>query len=82
MDANIAKNLYKHALGELAANYLESLEAGEPRLLAESEAVKLIAEIKAILDDKALDDPACFRRIEAIVDAFHARGVPISRHDW
>ncbi len=82
MNENIAKNLYKNALGELAVKYLESLEPQEIRPLAESEAVKLIAEIQGILNDETLEDPECFRRIDAIVDAFHARGIPTDRHDW
>lgn len=82
MDLQTAKILYKNALGELAVNYLESLEPQEIRPLAESEAVKLIAEIQGILNDEALEDPECFRRIDAIVDTFHARGIPVNRHDW
>lgn len=82
MDLQTAKILYKNALGELAANYLESLGPQEIRPLAESEAVKLIAEIQGILNDETLEDPECFRRIDAIVDAFHDRGISVNRHDW
>ncbi len=82
MNENIAKKLYESALRELAANYLESLGPQEILPLAESEAVKLIAEIQGILNDEALEDPECFRRIDAIVDAFHDRGIPTDRHDW
>lgn len=82
MDLQTAKILYKNALGELAVKYLESLEPQEIRPLAESEAVKLIAEIQGILNDEALEDPECFRRIDAIVDTFHDHGIPTARHDW
>lgn len=49
---------------------------------AGSAALQVLTEIKTILDDDALDDPACFRRIDAIVDAFHKSGISTIRHDF
>ncbi len=49
---------------------------------AESAAVRVLAEIRTVLDDEALDDPTCFRRIDAIVSAFHAQGISTTRHDF
>ncbi len=46
------------------------------------EAVELLEKIRAILDDDSLSDPACFHRIDAMVDAFQTAGVPTARHDW
>ncbi len=46
------------------------------------EAVALLEQIKAILDDDSLPDPECFRRIDAIVDAVQGAGIPTTRHDW
>lgn len=37
----------------------------------------LIARIKAVLDGETLDDPPCFFRIEAIVEAFQTAGLPV-----
>ncbi len=82
MDLQTTRKLYENALGELAAKYLESLDPEEIRPLMESRALELISQIKSILDDETLEDPGCFRRIDAMVDAFHDHGVPVSRHDW
>lgn len=82
MEPKLAKALYENALGELAAKYLEFLRPADLVPLAESNALKLIAEIQAILNDDTLEDPACLHRIDAIVDAFHARNISTSRHDW
>lgn len=82
MDLQTMRNLYENALGELAVKYLESLDPQEIRSLAESKALELISQIKSILDDDAVDDPECFHRIDAMVDAFHDHGVPTARHDW
>ncbi len=46
------------------------------------EAVELLEKIRAILDDDSLPDPACFHRIDAMVDAFQTAGLPTARHDW
>ena len=51
-----------------------------PRLNAE--AMDLISEIKAILDDDTTEDPACFQQIDRIVSAFWAKGIYTPRHDW
>ena len=82
MEPKLAKALYENALGELAAKYLEFLRPADLVPLAESNALKLIAEIKAVLDDDSLEDPTCFQRIDALVDAFYARNVHTPRHDW
>ena len=82
MKQDLSRAMYENAIGRLAVSYLESLRAEELPPLAESNALELIAEIKAILDNDALEDPECFYRIDAIVDAFHARNVSTVRHDW
>ena len=82
MESDITMAMYAAAIGTLILKYVQALS---PELLsqaAESEAMKLISEIQAVLDDESLDDPACFRRIDGIVDAFFDRGLPTGRHDW
>lgn len=49
---------------------------------ADSEALRVLEEIRRVLDDDTLDDPDCFNRIEAIVKAFHGHEISTSRHDW
>lgn len=54
------------------------------RLMAErvaGEAARILSEIKKVLDDKSLDDPECFCRIDAIVDIFYQSGLSTRRHE-
>ncbi|MCI9512532.1 MAG: hypothetical protein HFG13_09150 [Oscillibacter sp.] len=44
--------------------------------------MQVSAEIQTILNDETPDDPACFRRIDAIVEAFHRNGLSAARHDF
>ena len=82
MDSDILKNMYAQAIGQEAVKYISSLRPGDVAPLINREALSLLTEIRAVLDDASLDDPQCFRRIEALVDAFHAHGIPTDRHDW
>lgn len=77
-----AKELYAKSLGDYLLNYLQSVTPADILPLAEHSAVLLLHEIQAILDDETLDDPVCFRRIDAIVDAFHKNGLATTRHDF
>ena len=46
-----------------------------------SQAEALVAEIWAILEDPALDDPACLQKIEAVLTAYYRRlGLRSARH--
>lgn len=81
MSQDLSRAMYENAVGKLVVDYLESLGNVDLPALAEYSALKLVAEVKAILDDDGLEDPACFRRIDALVDAFHAGNVPTHRHD-
>lgn len=85
LDQNIPvfRDLLAKALGDHLIDHLLSSMAPEDILsLAESSAGTLLREIQAILDDESLDDPTCFRRIDAIVSAFHKQGVGTTRHDF
>ena len=79
MDNAVMKQLYAKAIGELVVQYLDTIGEEEIARLAEGEAVTLIRRIREALDDPALD--ACFRRVDAIVSAFHAAGIPTRRHE-
>ena len=82
MEQDLSRAMYENAIGKLAVDYLEYQGTHGLPALAESSALKLVAEIKAVLDDDSLEDPECFRRIDALVDAFSARNVYTPRHDW
>ena len=82
MNPEIPQALYERTVEQLAMTHVRALSADEliPRLNAE--ALDLLSEIKAILDDQTTEDPACFRRIDEIVRAFWAKGIYTPRHDW
>lgn len=82
MDTEIPKALYEKTVEQMVLTYVSGLSVDElvPRLNAE--AMDLLSQIKAILDDDTVEDPECFRRIDAIVRAFWAKGVYTPRHDW
>lgn len=83
MDLSIFEELYAQAIGREALKYLSGADVREAAAQeARSAALQVLTEIKTILDDDTLDDPACFRRIDAIVDAFHKSGISTIRHDF
>lgn len=82
MNEQILKDVYAKAIGDLTLRYLESLHHKDIIPATESNALDIIAQIKAVLDDETLNDPECFRKIDAIVDIFHANGLDAARHDW
>ncbi len=72
----VSEALCSRAVGQETLNFVKSRgeDIGET---VKDEALELLEKIRAILDD-----PQCFRRIEAIVDAFSDAGIPTARHDW
>ncbi|MCX4372879.1 MAG: hypothetical protein OSJ58_13855 [Dysosmobacter sp.] len=82
MNTELAESLYAGVIGRQVLRYVESLRPDELLPMVESEAMNLISEIKAILDDETTDDPECFHRIGAILNAYEERSVHPLRHDW
>ncbi len=62
--------------------HIKSLRVEELLPQIESEAMELLSEILQALDDETTEDPECFRRIAAIVQAYQDRGIVVLRHDW
>lgn len=51
--------------------------------LMETQCYTMLKQIKAVLEDDTLEDPACFQRIEAIMSIFEGLGIAIAnRHDF
>ncbi len=75
--------LAAQAIGEAVMDYLEENMTYE-RLFQEAEhrALKALEDIREALDDEFLDDPECFSRIEAIINALENHGIYTSRHDF
>lgn len=83
MEDPIFEELYAQAIGKQVLKYL--LKEGVLDMLAqetESAALRVLSEIQTILNDDEMDDPSCFRRIDAIVNAFHTQGLSTVRHDF
>lgn len=81
-DYDIARGMYAASIGEVVMTYIDRSDPHGLRSLAESEAVKPIAKIRAVLDDDTKEDPDCFHRIDEIVRAFGESGLYTPRHDW
>lgn len=83
MELNTQEELTARAIGLAVMRYLKREEtAREIARETEAEAVKILEEIRSTLDDLTLDDPACFRRIEAILGVLEEHGMDAPRHDW
>ena len=76
------KEFYAKALGDYIMSFIKQVTLEDMLFYMQLNSVTLLAQIKLILDDESLDDPSCFRRIDAIVSQFHAQGISTSRHDF
>lgn len=81
-DSVARRSIYARTIGEQVLGYLAHLDPQQLAGEADSSAMALVESIRLILEDATLDDPECFSRIDAIVDAFSAAGIYVSRHDW
>lgn len=81
-EAYMQKLMMERAIGTAVLEYVRGYEP--QRLLSEmnSDALRLLEQIREILEDDSLDDPECFQKIEAIVTAFQRYGLPVARHDF
>lgn len=76
----IEERFYAQEIGWEVLRYVKKLNVHELSQKADNEAITMIKEIKAILDDLSLDDADCFLRIDAIVRTFHKYDLPTNRH--
>lgn len=77
----VSRSLRRAALGQLAQEYLSSLPREAVEREARSQAEAALGEIWAILENPALDDPACMQKIEAVLTVYYRRlGVRSTRH--
>ena len=84
MELRIEDELYARALGWEVLRYIQDQEDRLHNMKQDTEgdALRVLEQLKRILDDPTLDDPDCFLRIEHIVQAFYAHGISTTRHDW
>lgn len=79
MDWAVSEELIAQAIGQAA---MRCMEPDALVRAASSAALELLEEIRSILNDETLDDRSCFYKIDALVSAFHKRGIDVSRHDF
>lgn len=79
MEWTVSESLAAQAIGRAA---MDCMNQDALVKAVNSEALALLEEIREILNDGRLDDPGCFARINALVSAFHRRGIGVSRHDF
>ena len=83
MELTAQEELAAEAIGLEAMRYLKQTETIR-RIARETEkrAIEALEEIRRVLNDDSLEDPECFRRIEAILTALENAGIFTRRHDW
>lgn len=83
MELTAQEELAAEAIGLEVMRYLKREEViqGIARE-TEKKAIEALEEIRRVLDDDSLEDPACFQRIEAIVTVLDGHGMYTHRHDW
>ena len=79
MKLSISKELLAQAI---ARDVAECIDMGDCADQIECDAVRILEQIRDILDDDGLSDPECFGKIDAIVSVFHGHGQHTSRHDF
>lgn len=81
LDSSLVDELWTRAVAQELLRFSRATGAEVMAGRVDSEAVRVLSEIKAALDDPDLDDPECFYRIDAIVSAFHQAGLSTRRHE-
>ena len=79
-DVSIEETLFAQAIGQQMLNYGKQYPIQSLASLINSEAISVIKEIKAVLDNDQLDDPSCYYRIDEIVRIFQTHHLSTERH--
>ena len=79
-DSSIEERLYAQELGWKVLDYIKKCNLYELPAQVDSDALTVIEEIKAVLDDLTLDEPTCFLRIDMIVKIFYYNNLKTERH--
>ena len=79
---SVSEALYAQIIGREVMRYIRDHAPDIFAQAVESEAIRLLEEIRQILNTPDLEDTTCFARIDAIVSAFLRSGIPVDRHDF
>ena len=80
--SSISEALYAQIIGREVIRYIRDYAPDTLAPSVESEAIRLLEEIRQILNDPDLEDATCFMRIDAIVSAYLRSGILVDRHDF
>ena len=81
LDPSVVDELWVRVVAQEMLRYAKSTGEETMARRVDSEAVRVLSEIKQVLDDPSLNDPECFERIEAVVDIFFRAGLSTRRHE-
>lgn len=81
LDPSLVDEMWVRAMAQEMQRFLKGMAPEAVRIKVDSEAVRILSEIKKVLDDKSLDDSECFCRVNAIVDIFYQAGLSTRRHE-
>lgn len=77
----INESIYAKIIGENILEYVKDYDLHDLARQVDSEAIRILREIQNILNDKHLDDAACYSLIDGIVDIFLRNGLSTTRHN-
>lgn len=82
-ETRVEEDLTAYVIGQAFLDYTKQTGVMQDILAAvDGKALQILEEIRCALDDDALDDPECFKRIEAILTVLENHGITSLRHDW
>lgn len=81
IDPVLSDELWAQVIAQEMLRYARAIGAETMARGVDSAALRVLSEIKQILDDPSLDDPECFYRVDSIVSAFYRAGLATRRHE-
>ncbi len=83
MELSCYEQLMAQELGiEVLKHLKEKGDLKELERKTECKSLRVLEEIRRVLNDGSLDDKECFHRIEVIVNTMETNGIHTTRHDW
>lgn len=80
-EPDVPSALYYAAVGKMVLDYMERMHPAVISHAMEDRAMQTLEAIRCILDNDALDDASCFRRIDSLVKLFYQElNIKVGRH--
>ena len=80
-EKTVSQSLWDREVGAYVLNCLQHCDTSVLAQQVDSEAVRLLEEIKPIIQAPARDARECFAGIEALTTAFYAHAISPTRHN-